>query len=132
MKIELKDIRQMQEDVKGLDKTGFFHGWSPEIFLPIADWFIDWTLRGVKTHFEEEERLGARGYSANRPAKIIENLRSNKVTLRDIYNRSLNNLREAIEERGGTVDGKLQEDLTLLEGLVKNFPVSDLVTHGNT
>lgn len=102
MKMPLEDIRKLQKEIRPLDRTGVFDACEPEDFIPLCNKIVDWTLLRVKEHFELEERRGAKGYSAARPALILENLRSNKKTLRDLH---LDSLKEEAEKNSSTLSG---------------------------
>jgi hypothetical protein len=125
MKLTDEDIRSFQATLtkRGEPIGPSIHSYPHELY-PILNEAVNWTLGKVKEMFEEEERRGARGYSADRPAKMIENLRKPGKSFRDILLESLDTLYTNTQEKD---DDRVKENYKLLRTTLENFPVSSLV-----
>lgn len=124
MKITNDEMRSLQAKLVREKEVGSSVNDSSFDISPIIYETIDWTLDRVKKMFEEEERRGARGYSAGRPAKMIESLRAPEKSLRDILIDGLETLYANAQDKS---DDRVKENYKLLRTTLENFPVSNLV-----
>jgi hypothetical protein len=123
VKISIDQISKFEGELleEGFAKYGRYS--TREDLLPLIQKVVDWSLEEVEKMFNHEERLGAKGYAPNVPAKMVKIMRVPAKTYRDVLLEDLENLYESIQTKDNGVKGNYKR----LRETLENFPVSSLI-----